>query len=97
MKGHYSSVCDIQSFGLVFNLLLTGKSPFPGQIYATIAKQIEIMLLILRVERLKKGITSYQCFNHPFIQLINRCFETIKMILQMKEKKVKYVQDECIK
>ncbi|CAD8098705.1 unnamed protein product [Paramecium primaurelia] len=39
MKGHYSSVCDIYSLGLVFYLLLTGKPAFPGKSYSTVVKQ----------------------------------------------------------
>ncbi|CAD8180441.1 unnamed protein product [Paramecium octaurelia] len=39
MKAHYSSVCDIYSFGLVFYLLLTGKPAFPGKSYSTVVKQ----------------------------------------------------------
>ena len=32
----YDKVCDIYSLGLVFHLLLTGKSVFPGRSYTTI-------------------------------------------------------------
>lgn len=32
----YDKVCDIYSLGLVFHLLLTGKSAFPGHSYTTI-------------------------------------------------------------
>ncbi|CAD8060114.1 unnamed protein product [Paramecium sonneborni] len=39
MKSKYSSVCDIYSLGLVFYLLLTGKSAFNGKSYSTVVKQ----------------------------------------------------------
>lgn len=38
MKSKYSSVCDIYSLGLVFYLLLTGKSAFNGKSYSTVVK-----------------------------------------------------------
>ncbi|CAD8058198.1 unnamed protein product [Paramecium sonneborni] len=39
MNSKYSSVCDIYSLGLVFYLLLTGKSAFNGKSYSTVVKQ----------------------------------------------------------
>ncbi|CAK82004.1 unnamed protein product (macronuclear) [Paramecium tetraurelia] len=39
MKSKYSSICDIYSLGLVFYLLLTGKSAFNGKSYSTVVKQ----------------------------------------------------------
>lgn len=38
MKSKYSSICDIYSLGLVFYLLLTGKSAFNGKSYSTVVK-----------------------------------------------------------
>ena len=39
MRSKYSSVCDIYSLGLVFYLLLTGKSAFNGKSYSEVVKQ----------------------------------------------------------
>lgn len=39
MKAKYSSICDIYSLGLIFHILLFGKSAFPGTTYNEVLSQ----------------------------------------------------------
>lgn len=39
MKTKYSSICDIYSLGLIFHILLYGKSAFPGTTYNEVLSQ----------------------------------------------------------
>lgn len=39
MKTKYSSICDIYSLGLIFHILLFGKSAFPGTTYNEVLSQ----------------------------------------------------------
>ncbi|CAD8128619.1 unnamed protein product [Paramecium sonneborni] len=68
MKGHYSSVCDIYSLGLVFYLLITGKQPFPGKSYATVVKQN-------REANIDFSIKQLQNAPNPAIDLLRKMLE----------------------
>ncbi len=48
MQSKYDSVCDIYSLGLVFHILLTGKSAFPGRSYNSIVQQNKDALINLK-------------------------------------------------
>lgn len=39
MKTKYSTICDIYSLGLIFHILLYGKSAFPGTTYNEVLQQ----------------------------------------------------------
>lgn len=39
MKTKYSPICDIYSLGLIFHILLYGKSAFPGTTYNEVLSQ----------------------------------------------------------
>ncbi len=39
MKTKYSTICDLYSLGLIFHILLLGKSAFPGTTYNEVLSQ----------------------------------------------------------
>lgn len=47
MKMKYSPICDIYSLGLIFHILLFGKSAFPGATYNEVLSQNRAALIDL--------------------------------------------------
>lgn len=39
MKAKSEPICDIFSLGVIFHILVTGKSPFPGKTYNEVLAQ----------------------------------------------------------
>ena len=54
MKTKYSPICDIFSLGLIFHVLLFGKSIFPGSTYNEILKDNRACDFKFDDERYKK-------------------------------------------
>ena len=54
MKTKYSSICDIYSLGLIFHILLFGKSAFPGTTYNEVLSQNRAANIDLSGKKKKK-------------------------------------------
>lgn len=54
MKTKYSPICDIYSLGLIFHILLFGKSAFPGTTYNEVLSQNRAANIDLTGEEYKK-------------------------------------------
>lgn len=54
MKTKYSPICDIYSLGLIFHVLLYGKSAFPGTTYNEVLSQNRAANIDLSGEEYKK-------------------------------------------
>lgn len=54
MKTKYSPICDIYSLGLIFHILLFGKSAFPGTTYNEVLSQNRAANIDLTGEQYKK-------------------------------------------
>jgi len=54
MKTKYSPICDIYSLGLIFHILLFGKSAFPGTTYNEVLSQNRAANIDLSGEEYKK-------------------------------------------
>ena len=54
MKTKYSPICDIYSLGLIFHILLYGKSAFPGTTYNEVLSQNRAANIDLSGEEYKK-------------------------------------------
>ena len=55
MKTKYSSICDIYSLGLIFHILLYGKSAFPGTTYNEVLSQNRAANIDLSGEEYKRA------------------------------------------
>lgn len=54
MKTKYDPICDMFSLGLIFHLLLMGKSAFPGKNYDEVLSQNRASNINLKGEEYKK-------------------------------------------
>jgi calcium-dependent protein kinase len=54
MKTKYSTICDLYSLGLIFHILLTGKSAFPGTTYNEVLSQNRAAIIELTGDDYKK-------------------------------------------
>jgi hypothetical protein len=54
MKTKYEAICDIFSLGLIFHLLLMGKSAFPGKNYDEVLSQNRASNLTFKGEEYQK-------------------------------------------
>lgn len=50
MKTKYDPICDVFSLGLIFHLLLIGKSAFPGKNYDEVLSQNRASMINLKGE-----------------------------------------------
>lgn len=55
MKTKYSPICDIYSLGLIFHILLFGKSAFPGTTYNEVLSQNRAACIDLTGEEFQKA------------------------------------------
>lgn len=55
MKTKYSPICDMYSLGLIFHILLYGKSAFPGTTYNEVLSQNRAANIDLSGEEYKKA------------------------------------------
>ena len=58
MKTKYESICDMFSIGLIFHLLLMGRSAFPGKNYDEVLSQNRASNINLKGEEYKKFSTE---------------------------------------
>ncbi|CAD8174342.1 unnamed protein product [Paramecium pentaurelia] len=65
----YDKVCDIYSLGLVFHLLLTGKSVFPGRSYTTIVN-------LNKEAKIQWNSSIFELIPKPAFDLLRRMLET---------------------
>lgn len=54
MKTKYSTICDLYSLGLIFHILLIGKSAFPGTTYNEVLSQNRAANIDLSGDEYKK-------------------------------------------
>ena len=58
MKTKYGPICDMFSIGLIFHLLLMGRSAFPGKNYDEVLSQNRASNINLKGEEYKKFSTE---------------------------------------
>ena len=54
MKAKYDPICDLFSVGVIFHILLTGKSPFPGKTYNEVLKHNRECIINFQTEECLK-------------------------------------------